>query len=133
MLVKLTSDGAKKTVVINRSKVIHHCQHNKCQGVCMTSGSQPLSSWRPKSIIKYNGKPALLVHCLYQMSPLSHKRPPLFYVEKNWQLKDRRFPIGCKVMHNKLWRPKLSSRDPPVEKHFSVLVLVSRMSLKPLL
>jgi len=38
--------------------------------------------------------------------PLNHKRttsslaPPIFYVAKNWQLKDRRFPIGIEFLHN---------------------------------
>ncbi len=45
-----------------------------------------------------NEEPTLLVHCLYQMSPLNHKRttsslaPPIFYAAKKWQLKDRRLP-----------------------------------------
>jgi len=44
------------------------------------------------------------------MSPLNHKRttsslaPPIFYVAKNWQLKDIRLPIGAilqqfQIMH----------------------------------
>jgi len=42
-----------------------------------------------------NGESTLLVHGLYQMSPLNHKRstsslaPPIFYVAKKWQLKGR--------------------------------------------
>ena len=52
-----------------------------------------------------NGEPTLLVHCLYHMSPLNHKRttsslaPPICYVAKILQLKDRRFPI--RFDHNK--------------------------------
>ncbi len=47
----------------------------------------------------YYGKSTLLVHCLYQMSPLNHKRttssiaPSVFNVVKNWHLKDWRFAI----------------------------------------
>jgi len=50
---------------------------------------------------KFNGEPTLLVHCLYQLLPLNHKRttsslaPPIFYVAKNRQLKDRMLPIPC--------------------------------------
>jgi len=39
----------------------------------------------------FNGKSTLLVHCLYQMSPLNHKMtsssfvPPIFLQQKNWQ------------------------------------------------
>ncbi len=41
----------------------------------------------------------ILVHCLYQMLTLNHKRttnslvPPILYVANNWQLIERRFPI----------------------------------------
>jgi hypothetical protein len=48
--------------------------------------------------MNFQWEPTLLVHCLYQMMPLNHKRttsslaPPTFYVAKNWQLKDRRLP-----------------------------------------
>jgi len=50
--------------------------------------------------IYYSQWPTLLAHCLYYMSPLNHKRttsslaPHIFYVEKNWQLKDWRLPIS---------------------------------------
>ena len=46
---------------------------------------------------------ALLVHCLYQMSPLNHKRttgslaPPISYVAKKWQFKNRRCPIHYNI------------------------------------
>jgi hypothetical protein len=54
---------------------------------------------KKQSEANHNGKPALLVHCLNQMPPLNHKRtksslaPPISYVAKKWQLKDRRLPI----------------------------------------
>jgi len=41
-----------------------------------------------------NGDPTLLVHCLYQMSPLNHIRTtsslvtPIFYVAKNYAKKE---------------------------------------------
>jgi len=66
---------------------------------CHVSGECTLCS---KELVKLtkgvNGQPTLLVHCLYYMLPLNHKRTtsssatPMFYVAKNWQLKDRRFP-----------------------------------------
>ncbi len=45
------------------------------------------------------GSQRFLVHCLYLMSPLNHKRttsslaPPIFYVAKKLQKKDKGFPI----------------------------------------
>jgi len=46
-----------------------------------------------KELFQYNGEPTLLVHCLYQMSPLNHKRttsslvPLIIYVAKNSAIK----------------------------------------------
>jgi len=46
-------------------------------------------------------QPTLLVHRLYQMLPLNNKRttgslaPPILYVAKKLQLKDRRLPISA--------------------------------------
>jgi len=46
-----------------------------------------------------NGKPTLILHCLYQMSPLNHKRTssslplPTYFKLQIMQLKDKRIPI----------------------------------------
>ena len=64
-----------------------------------------------------NGKPILLVHCLYYILPLNHKRTTsslassIFYVAKNCQLKDRKFPIVSTndhyILNNKMKQIKL--------------------------
>ncbi len=55
-------------------------------------------------VLLINGEPTLLVHCLYQMSPLNHKRttsslaPPIFYVAKKLSIKRWKAPhYECQV------------------------------------
>ncbi len=54
-----------------------------------------------------NKEPTLLVQCLYQMSALNHKKSHKLFSatnflcnKHNWQLKDRRFPIGSSLKPN---------------------------------
>ena len=57
----------------------------------------------------FNGDPTLLVHCLYQMLPLNHKRttsslePPIFYVAKYSAIKRQKASHCSHIFTTSIW------------------------------
>jgi len=42
--------------------------------------------------IQLNGEPTILIHCYITKGPQAlYVEPPIFFVAKKWQLKDKRF------------------------------------------